>query len=306
MSPRGAETQGGWYNQRPFYCMANSYSKWMEFTLADGMRLAGIVLVTVLLNRLLKMATSRLVKLAATHSRVAQMREQQTRTLALFLYWAGTIALLFAAFLTALPIFGVNAVPVAALAGVASVALGFGAQHLVWDLIGGFFIVFEDQFVVGDLIRVGTSTGRVEHLTMRRTVLRDLQGGLITISNGNIREVANLSRDWSQVWVDVVVASDAAVDRALALLEKICGEFRTDAAWSAALLDGPRVLGIESLSLSGTTLRLQVRTAATRQDDAARELRRRIHSRFDAERISLGAVQRVHLTGGSAAPVEKN
>jgi small-conductance mechanosensitive channel len=306
MCPSGQENRGGWYNRRPFYCMANSYSKWMEFTLADGFRLAGILLVTLVLNRLLKLVTSRLVKRDSTQTRAAQMREQQTRKLSLFLYWTGSVVLLFAAILTALPIFGVNAIPVAAMAGVATVALGFGAQHLVWDLINGFFIIFEDQFVVGDIIRVGAWTGRVEHLTLRRTVLREVQGGLLTLSNGVIREVANLSRDWSQVWVDVVVANDAAVDKALALLEKISSDLRGDAVWSAALVDGPRVLGIESLSLSGTTLRVQVRTAPSRQDDAARELRRRIKSRFEAEQISLAIVQRVELVGGTAAPQQES
>jgi moderate conductance mechanosensitive channel len=277
--------------------MSEPILKWTNFTLAGGLRLAGIVVFAILLNRILKMATSRLVKLAATHTRVAQMREEQTRTLALFLYWTGTVAILIAAVLTALPEFGVNVTPVAALAGVASVALGFGAQHLVWDLISGFSIVFEDQFVVGDTIRVGDTVGRVEHITLRRTVVRDLQGGLVSLSNGDIRQVANLSRDWSQVWVDVTVANDAAVDAALALLDKIAGEMRADPVWSAALLDGPRVLGVDSLSLAGTTLRVQVRTAPGRQDDAARELRRRIKTRFEETQIPLAAVQRIELVG---------
>jgi small-conductance mechanosensitive channel len=277
--------------------MSEPILKWTNFTLTAGLRLAGIVFFAILLNRILKVATSRLVKLAATHTRVAQMREEQTRTLALFLYWTGTAAILIAAVLTALPEFGVNVTPVAALAGIASVALGFGAQHLVWDLISGFSIVFEDQYVVGDTIRVGDTVGRVEHITLRRTVVRDLQGGLVSLSNGDIRQVANLSRDWSQVWVDVTVANDAAVDAALALLDKIAGEMRSDAAWSAALLDGPRVLGVDSLSLAGTTLRVQVRAAPGRQDDAARELRRRIKARFEETQIPLAAMQRIELMG---------
>src|ERR1700751_3879723 len=122
--------------------MSDPILKWTNFSLAAGLRLAGIVIFAFLLNRVLKVATSRLVKLAASHTRVAQMREEQTRTLAFFLYWTGTVTILIAAVLTALPEFGVNVTPVAALAGVASVALGFGAQHLVWDLISGFSIVF--------------------------------------------------------------------------------------------------------------------------------------------------------------------
>ncbi len=275
--------------------MTNFYSKLIDFALNSGPRLIGYLIAAFLLNRILKLLTVRLVDLAATHTRVAQMREQQTRTLARILYRAGTVVIVTGAVLTALPEFNVNILPVATLVGVASVGLGFGAQHLVWDLISGFFIIFEDQFVIGDTIRVGNHLGRVEHMTLRRTVLRDVQGGLITIANGEMREVANMSREWSQVWVDVTVASDAAVDAALALLEKTAGEFRGDADWSGALVEGPRVLGVESLSLSGTALRIQVRTAPGRQDDVARELRRRIKTRFEEMRISLAGVQRVEL-----------
>ena len=280
--------------------MTNALSRLTEFALANGMRVLGILLDAFLLNRLLRMLTTRLSKPATSPMRVAQLREQQTRTLAGVLYSAGTALILVVAFLTALPEFGFNVTPIAALAGLASVALGFGAQHVVRDMINGFFIVLEDQYVVGDTVRIGDAVGRVEHLTLRRTVLRDAQGALISIPNGEIRQVGNLSRDWSQLFVDVSVSTDAPVDAALAALEKVSAELRADAAWSPALVDGPRVLGVESLTLSGATLRVQVRTALNRQDDVARELRRRIKARFTQEQISLSGVQRIELLGGSA------
>ena len=275
--------------------MTNLVSRWADFAAASGMRLLGILLVALLLNRLLKVVTSRLIKLASSPTRVAQMREEQTRMLAGILYSAGTAMIVVVAFLTALPEFGVNITPIAALGGLATLALGFGAQNVIRDLINGFFIVFEDQFVVGDTIRIGDLTGRVEYFTLRRTVLRDLQGAVVTIANGNILQVSNLSRDWSQVFVDVEVASDESVGRALAALEKVASEFRTDTAWSAALVDGPRVLGVESLAASGSKLRVQVRTAPNRQHDVARELRRRILAGFEQEQIGLSAVQKVEL-----------
>jgi small conductance mechanosensitive channel len=279
--------------------MAIPTFKWAGLTLANGLRLIGIAVIAVALNRLLKVVTSRLIRPASAPTRVAQMREQQTRTHAGVLYGAGTGLIVLVAFFLALPELGFSVTPIAALAGLASLALGFGAQHLVRDLINGFFIVFEDQYVVGDMVRIGDTLGRVEHLTLRRTVLRDLQGGVVTIPNGEIRQAANLSRDWSQLFVDVIVSTDESVDTALAALDKVCSELRADAAWSPALIDGPRVLGVESLSVSGATLRLQVRTAPNRQDDLARELRRRIKSRFDQEQIVLGGVQRVELLGGT-------
>ena len=143
---------------------------------------------------------------------------------------------------------------VEAAAVVAVLTLGFGAQSLVKDLINGFFIIFEDQFVVGDLIHANGETGRVEHLTLRRTVLRNVSGAIVTVPNGLIGQLSNLNRDWSQTFVDVTIPAEEMVGRALATLEKIAGDFRNDAEWSPALVDGPRVLGIESLSLDGTTL----------------------------------------------------
>jgi small conductance mechanosensitive channel len=277
--------------------MTESYSKWTEMVGIHGLRLLTIVLVAIVLNRLLRVFTTRLVDLAKSQTRLAQMREQQTRTMAGLLFSTGTIIIIAGATLAALPEFGFNITPIAALAGLASLAFGFGAQYLVRDLINGFLIVFEDQYVVGDRVRIGEETGRVEHISLRRTVLRNDRGAVVSIPNGAIGQVANLSRDWSQTWVDVLVPSDEAVGHALEVLERIAAELRSDPEWSAALLDGPRVLGVESLSLTGTTLRIGIRSAPMRQEDVARELRRRVKSSFEKEGIPLSVVQRVELAG---------
>jgi small conductance mechanosensitive channel len=267
----------------------------MEFAGVRALRVLIIVFIALLVARLLRALTSRLIHSAKSPSRVAQMREQQTRTMAALLYSVGLGIIVGVAVLTALPEFGFNVSPVEAAAAVASLALGFGAQNLVKDLINGFFIVFEDQFVIGDLIQTNGETGRVEHLTLRRTVLRNVAGAMVTIPNGLVGPVANLSRDWSQVFVDVTVPSEEMVGRALTALEKIAGDFRDDADWSPALVDGPRVLGIEALSLDGTAIRLQVRTVLNRKEDVARELRRRIKLGFEQSRISLSQMYNVSV-----------
>jgi small conductance mechanosensitive channel len=267
----------------------------MEFAGVRALRVLIIVFIALLVARLLRALTSRLIQSAKSPSRVAQMREQQTRTMAALLYSVGLGIIVGVAVLTALPEFGFNVSPVEAAAAVASLALGFGAQNLVKDLINGFFIVFEDQFVIGDLIQTNGETGRVEHLTLRRTVLRNVTGAMVTIPNGLVGPVANLSRDWSQVFVDVTVPSEEMVGRALTALEKIAGDFRDDADWSPALVDGPRVLGIEALSLDGTAIRLQVRTVLNRKEDVARELRRRIKLGFEQSRIPLSQMYNVSV-----------
>jgi len=120
---------------------------------------------------------------------------------------------------------------------------------------------------------------------------------MVTIPNGEITKVANLSRDWGQVFLDAVVAPDQSLDEAMNALEGTAAELRADPSWSPMLLDGPRVLGVESLSANGVTVRLQVRTAPTRQDDVARELRRRIQMELTSRGIQLGGVQRLQLVG---------
>ncbi len=268
-----------------------------------GLRLASIVMIALILIRILRTVTRRLVPAAGEGlGRIARMREQHTKTLAGLLYSAGTAVIIVGAILTALPEFGFNITPIAAVAGLASLAFGFGAQHLVRDLINGFFAIVEDQFVVGETVRIGAVVGRVEHLTLRRTVIRDIQGALVSIPNGEITQVANLSRDWGQIFVDIGLPPGSSSDAALAALEQVSGEFRTDPAWSPVLVDGPRVLGIESFGASGVILRMQLRTIPGRQDDAARELRRRIQTSFGFEKP--------HEIGGpgfifSPAPVGK-
>jgi len=286
--------------------MTESFKSWTQIAQTRGLRILAIIIIAFIVARLLRALTNRLVEAAKSSTRIAQMREQQTRTMAGILYSAGIFIIVSVSILTALPEFGFNVTPIEAAAAVASLAFGFGAQHLVKDLINGFFIVFEDQFVVGDLIQVNSELGRVEYLTLRRTMIRNTAGALVTISNGLIGQVSNFSRDWSQVFVDVTVPSEEHIGRALATLEKVTGDLRNDPDWSPALVDGPRVLGVESLSLDGNVLRTQVRTVLNRKEDVARELRRRIKLGFEQSRIPTSQLQRVTLQGELPQPPQQS
>jgi len=269
---------------------------------SNVIHLVVILAAALILNHLLRLVTKLIVKPASTQTRAAQAREQQTRTLAGVINSAGSKVVWAVALLTAAQEFGINVTPAAALAGLASLAVGFGAQNLVRDIISGFYIILEDQYVVGDSIQVGETIGRVEHVTLRRTVVRDSRGALVTLSNGDIRTVGNLSRDWSQTFVDVSVSPQIAQEKALQALEAAIAEFRGDPAWSQVLVDGPRILGLQSYDQSASTIRLQVRTAPSRQDDVARELRRRIQLEFQRQGIPLWSVQRLELVNPAASP----
>lgn len=280
--------------------MSNYFAKFPEFTIANLFHLFLIFIVALLLNRLLRVLSKLIIKPAATQTRAAQAREQQTRTLSGVVLSAGRKIVWAVALLTAAQEFGINVTPVAALAGLASLAVGFGAQNLVRDIITGFYIILEDQYVVGDTIQVSDTLGRVEHLTLRRTVVRDPRGALVTLSNGDIRTVANLSRDWSQTFVDVSVSPLVPQEKALQSLEAAVADLRNDSSWSQALVDGPRILGLQSYDQNASTVRIQVRTAPSRQDDVARELRRRIQLEFQKQGIPLTSVQRLELVNPGA------
>jgi len=275
-------------------------------TVSILLHLLAIFIVALLLNRFLRVVTNLLIKHASSPARSEQAREQQTRTLAGVVYSAGSKTVWAIAILTALDKVGINPTPALTLAGLASVAIGFGAQNLVRDVIGGFYIVLEDQYTVGETVQIADTVGRVEHLTLRRTVVRDPRGALVTVANGEIRTAANLSRDWSQSFVDISLAPEQALDKPLAALESAAGELRSDSAWSQALVDGPRVLGVQAYDRNGTVVRLQVRTAPTRQDEVSRELRRRIQLEFQKRDIPLSSVVRFELVNPAALNVRQS
>lgn len=277
---------------------------WPEITLTTVIDLVLIFFIALLVNRFLRAMSRLVIRSAATSSRAAQVREQQTRTLADVLYGAASKVVWVVAILTAMAKVDINPVPALTVAGLASVAVGFGAQSLVRDVISGFYIVFEDQYAMGDTIQVGDTIGRVEHLTLRRTVVRDARGALVTIANGEIRTVSNLSRDWSQAFVDISIAPELSLDRTMQALEAACVEMRNDPSWSQALVDGPRILGVQAFDRSASTVRLQIRTAPTRQDEVARELRRRIQTEFQRQGLPLSTVPRIEVAGARLSPQE--
>jgi moderate conductance mechanosensitive channel len=281
--------------------MSSLLSEIPSLSVSNLLHILGIVVAAVIINRLLRLLTQLIVKPASAQTRAAQTREQQTRTLAGVVYSGASKVVWVLALLMVAQEFGVNVTPIAAIAGLASLALGFGAQNLVRDVISGFYIILEDQYSIGDVIQVDETIGRVEHLTLRRTVVRDGRGALVTLSNGDIRTVGNLSRDWSQAFVDVALSPQFPQERALQALDAAAAELRNDPSWSQALVDGPRILGLQSYDQSTSTVRLQVRTAPARHDDVSRELRRRIQLEFQRQGIPLSSVQRVELVNSSGS-----
>jgi moderate conductance mechanosensitive channel len=283
--------------------MSSVLSEFPTLSVANLLHLLGIIVAAILVNRVLYAWTRKLVKPAGSQTRAAQAREQQTRSCADLASSVLSKAIWVLAVLVAAPEFGISVMPVVVVAGLAVLAVGLGAQNLVRDVLAGFSILTEDQYTVGDTIQAGETFGRVEHLTLRRTVVRDGRGALVTLANGELRTVGNLSRDWSQAFVDVELSPQVPQERVLQTLDAAAAELRNDPAWSLALVDGPRILGLQSYDQNSSTVRLQVRTAPTRHEDVSRELRRRIQLEFQKQGIPLSNVQRVELVNASGMGV---
>jgi small conductance mechanosensitive channel len=195
----------------------------------------------------------------------------------------------------------INIGPILAGAGILGLAISFGAQSLVKDIISGFFILFENQFGIGDVIEVAGHSGVVEKMTLRVVVLRDGEGVMHVVPNSEIKVVSNKTRGWSRAVVDVGIPYEENVDRALEILRDEAAQFSTDKVWGAQL-DGPvDVLGVESLSDSAVVIRTLLRTQPGSQWAVAREFRRRIKNRFDRETLDIPYPQRrvhVRVEGG--------
>ena len=182
--------------------------------------------------------------------------------------------------------------PLIAGAGVAGVALGFGAQTLVRDFLAGLFIVIEDQFGVGDTVDLQDVSGTVEEVSLRSSKIRDVSGVLWTVSNGEIVKAGNATKGWSRSKIDVAVAYDSDVREAMAIALRIAEELREDETWGLDILEPPEMWGVEQLAVDGVTIRLVVKTRPGRQYEVTRELQLRIKEAFEAAGIEIPFPQR--------------
>lgn len=188
--------------------------------------------------------------------------------------------------------FGVNVGPLIAGAGILGVALGFGAQDLVKDVLSGMFMLVEDQYGVGDVIDVGEAVGVVEGLGLRTTRIRDVTGTLWHVPNGEIQRVGNMSQQWSRALLDISVAYSADIDEAAAAIKQVADEMAQEEVYRTLFLDEPQIWGVESLAADSVAIRLVIKTKPGEQWPIARELRRRIKLALDAASIEIPFPQR--------------
>lgn len=276
-----------------------------EFLRHDAPRIAGIVVVAVILLQLLQLVTRRLERYGRAQLRPSHPGAQQMRTLAGILHSVGIAIILFLAGLEVLTTLGINIGPLLASAGIAGLAIGFGAQTLVKDVINGFFILLENQYDLGDTVRLAGVQGSVEAMTLRRTVLRDADGALHSVPNSEIKVVSNLTRDWAQVALHVAVAYSEPSDKVLELLAQVGREVRDDPAFAAALVAAPEVPGIERVAGGEVDYLMLTKTKPGEQQRVSRELRRRIKECLERNHVQAARPAQVYVVeadGGRSGP----
>ena len=224
---------------------------------------------------------------------LAERREQRATTMGSLLKSITTGVVMAVVLFMVIAQLGYNIAPLLASAGILGVALGFGAQSLVKDFLSGIFMILEDQYGVGDSIDVGTATGTVEAVGLRVTRLRDVNGTVWYVRNGEILAVGNMSQNWARTVLDIPVAFSEDLSRVRELLREVAQAVYEDPQYGDDILEEPEVWGVERWEPDGVVVRVVLKTAPLQQWSVAREMRERIKDRFDAEGIEIPLPQRV-------------
>lgn len=282
--------------------LSNVRKDFLAKLLDPGIGLVIVAVVTIFLMRFasaLIKAIFQLFERSATHrDDLATHRRLQTLS-ATFRGIAQTI-ILFIGLMVFLRKLGADVTPILASAGVVGIAIGLGAQSLIKDFFAGLLILLEDQYSVGDSVKIGDTSGTVEYLTLRVTRVRGLDGSLTMIPNGNINAVVNYSKGWSRAILDIEIDYKEDVDRAMQVMLETAKQVRAE--HPAEIIEEPTMLGVDKLGGSSVTLRLLAKTAPNKQAEMGRELRRRVKLVFDQEGIhSPSSTQQLVL----ASPIEE-
>lgn len=295
----------GWFAEGRF--LGRLLDEWtgdaQEFVHVKLPHLIVIAAIAFLFSRLLRTVTNRMVRVAEQHAAGAG-RLAQVRTLAGVIHTTGlaVIGVIFG--LQFLDAFGFNLAPLLASAGVAGIAIGLAAQNIVKDMLNGVLILIEDQFNVGDTVRVAGVTGTVEAMTLRKTTVRDgSDGTLYVIPNSQISIVANQSVGYSLATVNVSVDYSANPDEVMGLLKSIAMDVRNSPDYRNLFVADPQILGVDSIKGSELVIPVQFKTLATKQYGPIREFRRRVRLAFEQNHLLPGDPYRVFLSfTGDAAP----
>lgn len=262
------------------------FEDWFDDHGSDILVILGFVLIAYVLFKAVFPRVARAAMMRSAHPPDAEM-EARADTIIAVVDRTARVALVFVALITLLPEFGVNITAIVTGLGISGLALALGSQQLVRDGINGMFLLAEDQYRTGDVVTIAGVTGTVETITLRRTVLRDDDGVVHSVPNGSITVVANHTRDYAQVNVDVRVSVGQDLAKVREVIEDVRREIEADPEAKSIFLDGPRMLRVEDVGENGVTIRVTARTKPTARWDAAGELRSRLSNAFTAVDIKV-------------------
>jgi small conductance mechanosensitive channel len=267
--------------------MLNAVYDWF---IAHGIRILVIILIAVALYFLLRRFVPLLIKRTVTRRMKGQLEDeikQRCDTLSSVFVSTGIVIIAIITLFTILPEFGVNITAMLAALGIVGIAVGFGAQSLIRDIISGIFILLENQYGIGDWVKVAGVDGAVEEMNLRRTVLRDFDGTVHSIPNSEIKVASNLSKEYARVNMNISVAYGEDLDHVIEVTNRVCQEIAEDPKWSADFLSTPQALRVDSLGDSGIDIRILGDTKPMRQWAIMGELRLRLKKTFDREGIEI-------------------
>ena len=268
-----------------------------DFLRHQAPKILAVLIIAFILSRFLKLVSRHLGELSNRQDLPSAVRSQQLRTISSVIYSIGLFVIIFIAAMQVLALLGINMGPLLASAGIAGLAIGFGAQTLVKDFINGFFILAENQYDIGDTVRIANVQGVVENVTLRRTVLRDADGTVHTVPSSEIKVVSNLTRDWTQVSLQTSVAYAVDSEKVIELLKQAGADVAHDPGFADMIVAIPEVPGIDKITGSAVDYLMLVKTRPGSQDAVKRELRRRIKASFAKNKIEPGDPARIIVAG---------
>jgi moderate conductance mechanosensitive channel len=250
-----------------------------RWVLTHGIKVLVILVVAFVAVRAARLAIGQFQRtLARRHGDTDFEWQRRVATLSGILSSTVTVAIAFVAILMMLRELTIDVVPILTGAGIAGLAIGFGAQNLVRDVISGFFLILEDQVRIGDLARINGVAGTVEQINLRTIVVRDGEGAVQVFPNGTITALANLSKQFSYAVVDVRIAYSENIDRVMGTLREVGASMQRDALWGPLILAPLDIVGVESLADGAATIRMKFKTQPLNQGKVGNELRRRLMS----------------------------
>ena len=285
--------------------MKEDLVRWAEsivpWLLAHGPRIALIVVGAWLLNKIARKLIDKTVRLAVRPKDFSSPESEKKRenTLIHIFTFSLRIVILILVTLMLLQELGVMIAPILAGAGIVGLAFGFGGQYLIRDIIAGLFIIMENQYRIGDVVAFGGTTGLVEDISLRRTVLRDMNGTVHYVPHGEIKTVSNLSKSFSRVNLDVGVAYDSDIEKVAATVNRVGRELAEDPRWRELIITAPQFVRVQELADSAVVIKIMGDTRPQKQWDVAGEVRKRILAAFVREGIEIPFPQRVvHQSAG--------